>query len=286
MAARVWCWTPNPVLEIKFTEGRRIVSAGGKGHNVARQLRLWGVPAVSLVPKPGSAWIQAAGNDRSPIRKIPIRSVARTGWAGVSKPGERMDFFTEDPEAKTSDWRRCTLFFRRNLRKGDWLVVAGSVPGGAPHGWWRTLFARLKEKGVRILVDGRGRMLREGLQAGVEWAKANLAEVEETLGCRAAPKCLAKMRSLSNGRSNLLITRGSLGLILRAASKTMVVPAPKIRLRDATGSGDVVTAAVVYGIRKGWEIGKIAGFAVWAGSENAARRNEVVARLKGRGVFA
>ena len=45
----------------------------------------------------------------------------------------------------------------------------------------------------------------------------------------------------------------------------------------------MVTAALIYGIRKGWEIGKVAGFAVWAGSENAARRNEVVARLKGRG---
>jgi len=64
------------------------------------------------------------------------------------------------------------------------------------------------------------------------------------------------------------------------------VAAPRIRVWDATGSGDVVTAALVYGICKGWDMAKVAGFAVWAGSENAARRNEGVARLKGRGGFA
>ena len=82
------------------------------------------------------------------------------------------------------------------------------------------------------------------------------------------------------------MTRGARGLVIQVGKKRLAVPAPRVRLRDATGSGDVVTAALIYGIRKGWEIAKTAGFAVWAGSENAARRNEVVARLKGRGGFA
>ena len=94
------------------------------------------------------------------------------------------------------------------------------------------------------------------------------------------------MQTLSRGRCSLLITRGRRGLVMKAGSKTIGVSAPSIRLRDATGSGDVVTAALIHGIQKGWEIGKVAGFAVWAGSEKAARRDEVVARLKRRGVFA
>jgi sugar/nucleoside kinase (ribokinase family) len=57
-------------------------------------------------------------------------------------------------------------------------------------------------------------------------------------------------------------------------------------LQDATGSGDVVTAALIYGIRKVWEIEKVAGFAVWAGSEHAARRDGMVTRLKRPGDLA
>ena len=53
---RVWCFTPNPVREKKFVLGsdRVEVSAGGKGRNVARQLCLWGVPAISKVIDLGS----------------------------------------------------------------------------------------------------------------------------------------------------------------------------------------------------------------------------------------
>ena len=130
-------------------------------------------------------------------------------------------------------------------------------------------------------MDGKGQLLREAMQAGVEWAKANQAEAEETMKKKGASPCLEAMQNLSCGRSRLLITQGSRGLTLQAGKQRVSVPAPKIRLQDATGSGDVVSAALVYGIRKGWEIEKVAGFAVWAGSEKAARRDAVVRRLKG-----
>lgn len=286
MASRVWCWTPNPVLEIKFDQGGRRVFAGGKGHNVARQLRCWGVPAVSVVAKPGLEWLQAARKDKVRIQEIPLHSPARTGWALVEGPGKRLDFFTEDPRWSRSDWGRGGTFLRRMVRKGDWLVVAGSVPAGAPPGWWRKLFLGLKKQGVRVLVDGKGQLLKAALATGVEWAKANLTEAETTLQQSGSSRCLRAMRKVSRGRSCLMITLGSRGLAVQAGTKGMTVPAPRIRLQDATGSGDVVTAALIHGIRKRWELGKMAGFAVWAGSENAARRNELVARLKGRGVFA
>ena len=166
------------------------------------------------------------------------------------------------------------------------MVVAGSVPTGTPRGWWRTLFLRLIKRGIRILVDGKGQLLREALEAGVGWAKGNLAEVQEAMNQKGQRRCLAAMQKISKGRSSLIVTLGSQGLVLRHEGRPFKVPAPKIRCWDATGSGDVVSAALIYGMRKGWEMGKVAGFAVWAGSENAARRDQVVARLKGRGVFA
>ncbi len=280
MAVRVWCWTPNPVLEIKFANGRRTVAAGGKAHNVARQLRRWAVPAISVVSKPGPDWMQTARQERVPVRELPVQSVARTGWALVEKEGVRCDFFTDDPRWNPTDWIRCGLFLRRAVRKGDWLVVAGSVPAGARTGWWQTLFLALKKQGVRILVDGKGQLLREGLEAGVEWAKANQEEAEETVKRKGARRCLEAMGVLSRNRSCLLITQGSRGLMMKVGRKIFAVPAPRIRLWDATGSGDAVTAALIYGIGKSWEMEKVAGFAVWAGSENAARRDAVGSRLK------
>jgi len=286
LSGRIWCFTPNPVLEIRFARGRLAISAGGKGQNVARQLRQWGATAYSVVPRTGMEWHQAAEKDRVPIQEIPIASAARTGWAFVEGAGKRLDFFTEDPRWKSADWRRCKKKLLRLIRPRDWLVVAGSVPAGVRRGWWKSLFLSLKKRGVQILVDGKGPLLREGLQAGVEWAKANLEEAEGTMNRRGAERCLAAMQTRSRGRCRLLITRGSRGLVIKAGGITVSVPAPRIRVWDATGSGDVVTAALIHGIRQGWEIGKIAGFSAWAGSEQAARRDEVVRRLKKRGVLA
>jgi fructose-1-phosphate kinase PfkB-like protein len=286
ISARVWCLTPNPVLETKFSRGRTVVSAGGKGHNVARQLRQWEVPAFSVTAQTGADWLRAARKDRVLVRQIPIHSTARTGWALLEKAGERLDFFTQDPVWKKHVWIRCGTFLSRNIRKGDWLVVAGSTPRGAPSGWWRFLFLGLKKKGAQILVDGKGGILREALQAGVNWAKANLGEAEETTGQRGPERCLRSMETLSRGKCGLLITLGSRGLVLRTGKRKLAVAAPNIQCRDATGSGDVVTSAWVYGILRGWEIEKVAGFAVWAGSEKAAQREMVVKRLKGRGVPA
>ncbi|NBR63563.1 MAG: hypothetical protein EBT77_04510 [Verrucomicrobia bacterium] len=150
----------------------------------------------------------------------------------------------------------------------------GKCAGGCPAGLVEISFSRTEETRC---ADSRG---WQGT-AGVEWAKANLAEAEETMDRRGMGGCLAGMRNLSRGRCSLLITLGPRGLVVQEGRKKMAVPAPKIGLWDATGSGDVVTAALVQGIRKGWEIGKVAGFAVWAGSEKAASRDEVVKRLKG-----
>ena len=120
----------------------------------------------------------------------------------------------------------------------------------------------------------------------MDWAKGNLGEVEDTVSRKGESRCLAAMRKISKGKTSLMVTLGSQGMAICHQSRSFRLPAPRIQVWDATGSGDVVTAALIYGIRKGWEIGKVAGFAVWAGSENAARRNQVVARLKGRGGFA
>ncbi|NCW27830.1 MAG: hypothetical protein EBV83_05995, partial [Verrucomicrobia bacterium] len=74
---RVWCFTPNPVFETRIepSAGRVVTSAGGKGHNVARQLHQWGVPAISVICDggvEGEAWMNHAKNEGVRVLKIPV----------------------------------------------------------------------------------------------------------------------------------------------------------------------------------------------------------------------
>lgn len=238
---------------------------------MARQLNRWGVPAISLVPKVGVDWLGVARKDGAEILFLPVTAPARNGYAIMGATGRRFDFFTDDPVWSSKDWTRACGFLPRRLKAKDWLVVAGSVPKGARRGWWRKLFEALKKKGVRLVVDSRGPLLREALQAGVDWAKANLAEAEETTGVRGTGPCLRRMDNLSGKRSSCLVTVGSRGLVLQVGGRRWKASSPRIRVRDATGSGDVATAALVFGLRKKWPTKKIAGWAARMAAANAGR---------------
>jgi len=262
---RVWCFTPNPVRERKFVvgSGRVEVSDGGKGRNVARQLRAWGIPAISKTIFDSLVSGTDAGTDPR----------ERVGWALVREGEERIDFFTMDPEINLTGWARIGKYWRQVLRKGDWWVVAGSSATGWPKGWWKKLISDLQKKGVSVLVDSRGALLWEAVETGVDWIKCNLAEAEETTGLKGVDRCI---RSLQGDRTTgVVVTLGKDGLAAEVNSGRIFVSAHRVRVLDATGSGDVVTATILYGEIQKWTMERTLRTAVKVGALNAKGEGNV-----------
>ena len=258
---RVWCFTPNPVRERKFVvgSGRVEVSAGGKGRNVARQLRAWGIPAISKTIFDSLV----SGSDPR----------ERVGWALVREGEERIDFFTMDPLINFKGWARIGKYWRQVLRKGDWWVVAGSSATGWPKGWWKKLIGDLQKKGVLVLVDSRGALLREAVEAGADWIKCNLAEAEETTGLKGIDRCI---RNLKRGETTgVVVTLGKDGLAAEVNGARIFVSAPQVRVLDATGSGDVVTATILLGELQKWTMERTLRTAVKAGAWNTKGEGNV-----------
>ena len=262
---RVWCFTPNPVRERKFVvgSGRVEVSAGGKGRNVARQLRAWGIPAISKTIFD----VLASGSD---VGSDPRE---RVGWALVREGEERIDFFTEDLKIAKGDWRKIWEYWMRNLKPGDWWVVAGSSAPGWPKGWWKKLISDLQKKGVSVLVDSRGALLREAVEAGVDWIKCNLAEAEETTGMKGVDRCIRGLKG--DETTGVVVTLGKDGLAAEVNSGRILVSATRVRVLDATGSGDVVTATILYGEIQKWTMEKTLQTAVKAGALNTKGEGNV-----------
>ena len=262
---RVWCFTPNPVQERKLVvgSGRVKVSAGGKCRNVARQLRAWGVPAISKTILEALASGSDVGSDPR----------ERMGWALVREGEERIDFFTMDPEINFTGWARIGKYWRQVLRKGDWWVVAGSSATGWPKGWWKKLISDLQKKGVAVLVDSRGALLREAVEAGVGWIKCNLAEAEETTGLKGVDRCIRGLKR--DGATGVVVTLGKDGLVAEVNGTRIFVSAPRVRVLDATGSGDVVTAIILLGELQKWTMERTLRTAVKAGAWNTKGEGNV-----------
>ena len=270
---KVWCFTPNPVRERKFVlgSGRVEVLAGGKGRNVARQLRLWGVPAISKVIDLGSDPVSDPGTGLVP--GVGPGTVERGGWVWLWEGKERIDFFTEDLKVRARGWARIGNYWRRVLRKGDWWVVAGSSATGWPKGWWKNLISDLQKKGVSVLVDSRGALLREAVQAGAEWIKCNLEEAEETTGKQGVDRCGPSLKG--DGTTGVVVTLGKEGLVAEVNGCRLSANAPRVKVKDPTGAGDAVTAALVYGEIQGWTIDKTLRIAAGVGAWKVSHESDV-----------
>jgi tagatose 6-phosphate kinase len=276
--ARVWCFTPNPVFETKVESpnGCVISSAGGKGHNVARQLSRWGVPAISVVCNGGAEgkeWLDHARKEGVKTLQIPVRAGMRQGWAWLKEGVERIDLFTEDLKIGPREWKKIREYWMRNLKSGDWWVVAGSSARGWPKGWWKKVIGDLQKKGVTVLVDSRGALLREAVQAGADWIKCNLAEAEETTGKKGVERCIRNL--IGNGTTGAVVTLGKDGLVAEVNGTMFSIPAPKVKVKDPTGAGDVVTAALIYGETRLWTMEKTLRIALGVGARKVSRSGDV-----------
>jgi fructose-1-phosphate kinase PfkB-like protein len=276
--ARIWCFTPNPVFETKIESpsGRVVLSAGGKGHNVARQLHQWGVPTISVICDGGAegvAWMDHAKKEGVKTLQIPVRAEMRQGWAWLMEGVERIDFFTADLRIGPREWRKIREYWMRNLKSGDWWVVAGSSAAGWPKGWWKNLISDLQKKGVSVLVDSRGALLREAVEAGADWIKCNLEEAEQTTGLKGVDRCVRSL--IGNGTTGVVVTLGKDGLVAVVNGTMFSIPAPKVKVKDPTGAGDVVTAALVYSENRGWTMEKTLQIAAGVGARKVSRRGDV-----------
>ena len=269
MRPRVWCFTPNPVLEKKFDEktGRCFCSKGGKGRNVARQLQQWGIPTISVSVSSSSILGTDPGSDPK------AGAGERQGWAWVREGIERIDFFTEDLKVGSMEWRKIREYWMRNLKSGDWWVVAGSSATGWPRGWWKKLIGDLQKKGVTVLVDSRGALMREAVAAGADWIKCNLEEAEETTGKKGFERCIRNL--IGNGTTGAVVTLGKEGLVAEVNGTKFSIPAPKVKVKDPTGSGDVVTAALIYGEIRGWTTDKTLRIAAGVGAWKVSQGGDV-----------
>ena len=269
MRPRVWCFTPNPVLEKKFDEktGRCFFSKGGKGRNVARQLQQWGIPTISVSVSSSSILGTDPGSDPK------AGAGERQGWAWVREGIERIDFFTEDLKVGSMEWRKIREYWMRNLKSGDWWVVAGSSATGWPRGWWKKLIGDLQKKGVTVLVDSRGALMREAVAAGADWIKCNLAEAEATTGMEGVERCIRNLTG--NGTTGAVVTLGKEGLVAEVNGTKFSIPAPKVEVKDPTGSGDVVTAALIHGEIRRWAIERTLESAVRVGARKAMGKGQI-----------
>lgn len=171
------------------------------------------------------------------------------------------------------------------LKEGDVLVLAGSIPSSMNDNIYRDIMADLKDRGVMIVVDATKDLLLNVLEYHPFLIKPNNHELGEIFDVKLTTReeVIPYGRKLQEkGARNVLVSMAGEGAVLIAEDgQVFDAPAPKGKLINGVGAGDSMVAGFVAGwIEKqdyeyAFHMGVASGSAS-AFSENLATKEEII----------
>lgn len=172
------------------------------------------------------------------------------------------------------------------LKEGDILVLAGSIPASMPDDMYSRIMETLDDRGVMIVVDATKDLLLNVLPHHPFLIKPNNHELGEIFGAtpttREAVVPFAKKLQEMGARNVLVSMAGEGAVLVTADGQVFSTPAPKGILVNGVGAGDSMVAGFLAGwmeqtaYRHAFYMGVAAGSAS-AFSEYLATRPEVEA---------
>lgn len=160
-----------------------------------------------------------------------------------------------------------------DLKEGDVLVLAGSIPAGISDHIYQTIMKRLESKKILILVDATSSLLMNVLEYHPFLIKPNHHELGEIFGVVLTEKeeVIPYAKRLQEaGAVNVLISMGGMGAVLVAGDGNVYeADAPEGILKNSVGAGDSMVAGFLTGWLKTHDYMEAFRYGVGAGSASA-----------------
>jgi tagatose 6-phosphate kinase len=258
------------------------VLPGGKALNVARAARWLGLEAsvVAVVGGRAGEWVE----DELAARGIRTRAVRITGETRTCmsvldrSTGELTEFYEAGLTLDPVGWARVEAALRAELADepgGALVVVAGSLPPGAPEDGYGRLVDVAGTCGARAVVDVGGPALVAALAARPWLVKVNAREAGGAMAVAEggeAGAVIAARALVERGAGASLVTRGVDGAVLLDAEGAAwrIGPPPETG-PYVVGSGDALLAGLAAALATGHALPEAARHGAAAGCANALR---------------
>jgi tagatose 6-phosphate kinase len=152
------------------------------------------------------------------------------------------------------------------------VVMSGTITPGGPVDFYKRCTQMGNQAGSLTVVDAKGFLLIESLNARPGLVKPNCAELSVSLGRKVATQAavIRAMHELHDrGAERVVVTAGrGPALAFDGRSLWRVFP-PAVRALNPIGSGDSFTAAMVYRLVRGDQLSEACRWGSAAGAANA-----------------
>lgn len=131
------------------------------------------------------------------------------------------------------------------LRKGDLVILAGSLPPSLPGDFYEQLIRRCRLQGAEFVIDTTGEPLRRALAYQPLLAKPNHHELAELFGVVIETReqlITYGRRLLEEGAQHVLISMAGEGALLITGDEVYHANVPPGKVRNSVGAGDSMIA--------------------------------------------
>ncbi|MGC8485629.1 MAG: 1-phosphofructokinase [Candidatus Baltobacteraceae bacterium] len=233
------------------------VDPGGKGINAGRVIHRLGRPTLLLgfVAGVTGAYLRAAlDREGVPHAFESVAGLTRINVMMLERAnGRRTRMYLPGARVTAPQLRR----LRDSLDdapSGSIVVLGGSLPPGAPETFYAETIARLRERGVRCILDTSGTALEHALPARPLLVKPSLDEAEQVLG-RSLPDTEAVIEAAHElqrrGAETVVISRGEASTIALGPDGLWEARPPEVAACSTVGSGDSMVAGLAIALNEG-----------------------------------
>lgn len=231
---------------------------GGKGVNVTRALRAFGVASRAVIPCGGAdgretvRLLAAAG---VPVIAVPVAGRTRSNVTLVEGGGESTKVNEPGSPLTAEELAEVGAAMLRACQNEDgesqefdvasWAVLCGSLPPGVPDGVYAGLTKLFAAHGCRVAVDTSGPALLSAVAAGPDLIKPNREELAAAVGrplSDLADVVAAAEELRAHGAGAVLASLGADGAVLVDRNGTHHCRADPIEPRSTVGAGDAMLA--------------------------------------------
>jgi tagatose 6-phosphate kinase len=257
----ILCVAPSPAWDVTYHVDRlrehatnrvHTVSAraGGKAVNVARVLHALGEPVTTVAPLggvTGQLFVEELAACGIPVEVVSVEEDLRRTVTIVSDEAGDATILNEG--SVLGDWPAFADRVERLLASVSVVVLAGSLPTGAPVDAFAQLTGLAARHGLPVVVDTSGPALAAAVAASPALVKPNLAELPDVSDV-ADPREAARRLSLESG-SVVAVTLGARGMVLAVDGEVWHGSTDSPLHGNPTGAGDAAVAAFARGIAAG-----------------------------------
>ena len=275
--------------EVNRTEKEEL-QPGGKGINVSVMLSRLSVPNCALgfvAGFTGKALKEELEKNRIQTDFIFLKE----GLTRINlkvKAQQETEINAKGPAMEQEDIERL-LRKLEQLKQGDVLVLAGSIPVGVPKNIYEQMIKKVSGKGILTAVDTNGGLLSSVLKEQPFLIKPNHIELGELLGktLKTRQEVEEGARALQKkGARNVLVSMAGEGaMLLDENGRLHHISAPKGVVKNSVGAGDSMVAGFLAGYLQSGDYQTALRMGTAAGSATAfsyglAQKDEVLSLFR------